>query len=59
MAFVKILASIVLRSLWHERNRNGLFDVAGLRCILCSNRSDDLEQLLSDFCPISWLDQSS
>lgn len=45
----------MLRFLWHERNWNGLFDVAGLRCILRSSRSDDLEQLLSDFCPIPWL----
>src|SRR5271165_282684 len=50
-----MFAPIVLRFLWHERNRNGPFDVAGLRCILRSSRSDDLEQLFSDSCPIPWL----
>src|ERR1700758_1465973 len=39
-----------------ERTRNGLFNVAGLRCGLCPKRSDDLEQSLSVTCPVDLLD---
>jgi hypothetical protein len=43
-------------TLSHERTRNGLFNVAGLRCGLRPKRSDDLEQSLSVICPVYRLD---
>jgi hypothetical protein len=43
-------------ALSHERTRNGLFNVAGLRCGLRPKRSDDLEQSLSVICPVYRLD---
>ena len=43
-------------TLSHERIRNGLFNVAGLRCGLRPKRSDDLEQSLSVICPVYRLD---
>src|SRR5271165_471467 len=43
-------------TLSHERTRNGLFNVAGLRCGLCPKRSDDLEQSLCVICPVYRLD---
>ena len=39
-----------------ERTRNGLFNVAGLRCGLRPKRSGDLEQSLSVICPVYRLD---
>ena len=39
-----------------ERTRNGLINVAGLRCGLRPKRSDDLEQSLSDIFPVYRLD---
>jgi hypothetical protein len=43
-------------TLSHERTRNGLFNVAGLRCGLRPKRSDDLEQSLSVICSVYRLD---
>ena len=43
-------------TLSHERTRNGLINVAGLRCGLRPKRSDDLEQCLSVICPAYRLD---
>jgi len=43
-------------TLSHERTRNGLINVAGLRCGLRPKRSDDLEQFLSVICPAYRLD---
>ena len=43
-------------TLSHERTRNGLFNVASLRCDLRPKRSDDLERSLSVICPVYRLD---